>query len=96
MNFSEEDVHNKLEEIKHPFINCTLTELGIVKNIAVNDNNVVATFALPFPNIPIKDRLISSVKTALEALGAKVEVKITIMAQEEIQKFLDLEKKNWK
>ena len=96
MNFSEEDIHNKLEEIKHPFINCSLTELGIVKNISVNDNNVVATFALPFPNIPIKDTLISSVKTALEKLGAKVEIKITTMIQEELQNFLDLEKKNWK
>jgi len=96
MNFSEEDVHNKLEEVKHPFIDCTLTELGIVKNITVNDNNVIATFALPFPNIPIKDKLIFSVKTALETLGAKVEVKITVMTQEELQNFLVLEKENWK
>ncbi|MHA1669921.1 MAG: iron-sulfur cluster assembly protein [Promethearchaeota archaeon] len=96
MNFSEEDIHNRLEEIKHPFINCSLTELGIVKNISVTDNTVVVTFALPFPKIPIKDTLISSVKTALENLGAKVETKITIMNQEELQNFLDLEKKNWK
>jgi len=96
VSFSEEDVHNKLEEVKHPFINCSLTELGIVKNIAVNDSDMVATIALPFANIPIKDQLISSVKTALEDLGAKVEIKITLMTQEEIQKFLDLEKKNWK
>jgi len=96
VNFSEEDVHNKLEEVKHPFINCTLTELGIVKKVTVNDNSVVATIALPFPNIPIKDTLISSVKTALEELGAKVDTKTTIMTQEELQNFLDLEKKNWK
>ena len=96
MSFSEEDVHNKLEEVKHPFIDCTLTELGIVKNLMVNDNNVVATIALPFPNIPIKDKLISDVKTALETLGAKVETKITTMTQEELQNFLVLEKKNWK
>ncbi len=40
--------------------------------------------------------LSNSIKTALEELGAKLEVKITIMTQEERQKFLDLEKKNWK
>ena len=96
MTFSEEDVHNKLKEIKHPFIDCTLTELGIVKNITVNDITVIATFALPFPNIPIKDQLISSVKTALEQLGAKVEIRTTIMTQEAVQNFLYLEKKNWK
>ncbi len=96
MNFSEEEVLNKLAEVKHPFIDCTLKELGIIKNIMVNSSNVIVNFALPFPNIPIKDNLINSTKKALEELGAKLEVKITIMTQEELQKFLDLEKKNWK
>ena len=96
MNFSEKEVLNKLAEVKHPFIDCTLKELGIIKNIMVNGSNVVVNFALPFPNIPIKDNLIINTKKALEELGAKLEVKITIMTQEELQKFLDLEKENWK
>jgi len=85
-----------LADIKHPFIDCSLIELGIVKNITVNDSNVIVNFALPFPNIPIKDNLITSIKKALEELGAKLEVKITTMTQEERQRFLDLEKENWK
>jgi len=96
VNFSEKEVLNKLAEIKHPFIDSTLKELGIVKNIMINGSNVIVNFALPFPNIPIKDNLIMSIKKALEELGAKLEVKITIMTQEERQKFLDLEKENWK
>ncbi len=85
-----------MADIKHPFIDCSLIELGIVKNITVNDSNVIVNFALPFPNIPIKDNLITSIKKALEELGAKLEVKITTMTQEERQRFLDLEKENWK
>lgn len=96
MNFSEEEVLNKLAEVKHPFIDCSLIELGLVKNITVNGSNVIVNFALPFPNIPIKDNLIISIKKVLEELGAKLEVKITIMTEEERQRFLDLEKENWK
>ena len=96
MNFSEDEILNKLEEVKHPFIDCSLIELGIVKNVTVNGSNVIVNFALPFPNIPIKDQLILSVDKALAEFGAKLEVKITIMTQEERQKFLDLEKENWK
>ena len=96
MNFSEDEILNKLEEIKHPFIDCSLIELGIAKNVTVNGSNVIVNFALPFPNIPIKDKLIFSIEKALEELGAKLEAKITIMTQVERQKFLDLEKENWK
>jgi len=96
VNFSEDEILIKLEEIKHPFIDCSLIELGLVKNVTVNGSNVIVNFALPFQNIPIKDKLIFSIKKALEELGAKLETKITIMTQEERQKFLNLEKENWK
>ena len=49
-------------------------ELGIVKNVSVNDANITVEFAFPFPNIPIKDDLIHSIKKPLEELGAKIEI----------------------
>lgn len=96
MNISEEEVCNVLEKIKHPFIDCSLIKLGIIKNIELNENYVFVTFALPFPKIPIKDRLIISVKKSIEKLGLKVKEEVTVMTPEELQKFLAIEKENWK
>ena len=93
---SEEDIQKVVAQVKHPAIDHTLIDLGIVKTIAVAGNKVAVTFAFPFPNIPIKDRLVNSIREPIEELGAEVEVKITEMNQEELQKFLTMEQEAWK
>jgi metal-sulfur cluster biosynthetic enzyme len=93
---SREDVENALAQVKHPAIDCSLADLGIVKEVKVEDETIFVTMAFPFPNIPIKEYLIKSVKTPLEKLGADVIVEITVMSQKELQEFLALEKENWK
>ncbi|MCD6574675.1 DUF59 domain-containing protein [Candidatus Aerophobetes bacterium] len=91
----EEKVNKVIAQIRHPTIARTLTDLGIVKNVMVNGKKVTVTLAFPFPNIPIKDYLIGSVKEPVEKLGAEVDVKVTVMSQEEIQKFLIMEQESW-
>jgi len=93
---SEEDIQKVVAQVKHPAIDYTLLDLGIVKTITVEGNKVAVTFAFPFPNIPIKDRLVNSIREPIEELGAEVEVKITEMNQEELQKFLTMEQEAWK
>ncbi len=92
----KEDILNTLAQVKHPAIDSSLVKLGIVKDISVNEKKVTITMAFPFPNIPIKDYLIDSVKNPIEKLGAEVEVKITTMSQEELENFLNLEQQHWK
>ena len=94
-NISEKDILNLLAKVKHPAINRTLRELGIIKDISSKDNKVLITMALPFPNIPIIDQLVSSIKEPIEKLGVEVEVKQTIMNQEELQAFLKMEEAGW-
>jgi len=94
-NISEKDILNLLDKVKHPAINCTLRELGIIKDISIKDNKVLITMALPFPNIPIVDQLVSSIKEPIEKLGVEVEVKQTVMNQEELQVFLKMEEEGW-
>ena len=93
---SEAEVQKAVSQVKHPAIDHTLPDLGIVKDITVEGNKVMVTFAFPFPNIPIKDRLVNSIREPIEELGAEVEVKITEMNQEELQKFLTMEQEAWK
>ena len=94
-DISEEEVQELVGQVKHPAINLSLVELGIVRDITVEGNKVFLTFAFPFPNIPIKGMLIKSVRDPLEEMGAILEVKETVMDQNQLQRFLALEKDNW-
>lgn len=95
---SEEDIRQVVAEIKHPAIDRTLVELGVVKEITVTGNKVLVTMALPFTGIPtqVKDYLVNSVVEQIKKLDVEVEVDITIMNQEELQAFLDMEQESWK
>jgi ATP-binding protein involved in chromosome partitioning len=94
-NISEKSIRNMLKEVKHPAIDRSLLDLGVIKEIAVKEGKVVITMALPFPNIPIIDQLVSSIKEPIEKLGVEVEVKQTVMNQEELQAFLKMEGEGW-
>lgn len=97
-NISESDVHQAVREVMHPAIDRSLVDLGMVKDIAVNDDQVILTLALPFLGIPtsIKDYLVNSLRSAIAKLGGKLEVKIVVMNQEERQAFLAMEQESWK
>jgi metal-sulfur cluster biosynthetic enzyme len=68
----------------------------MVKDITIEGNKVAVTLAVPFSGIPIKDLLINSVREPIEKLGAKVEMKLAIMNQQELQAFLAMEHESWK
>ena len=95
-NISEEEIRKVISQVMHPAIDCALVDLGIVKDLAVEGNKVKVTFAFPSLNIPIKDYIVGSVREPIEKLNVKVEVKLTVMNQEELQEFTNLERKHWK
>jgi len=94
-DISEEKVRNAVAQVKHPAIDRTLMELGILKDITVEGDTVFVTLAFPFPGIPIREMLVESVRKPVEELGAKVEVKTTVMTAEELQAFLAMEQEAW-
>ena len=51
--------------------------------------------AFPFPNVPIKDQLASSVLESIGRLGAEVRMEYTVMDREELQAFLEMEAEGW-
>jgi metal-sulfur cluster biosynthetic enzyme len=95
-NISEEDIRKEVTRVMHPTINCSLLELGIVKNIEIKNRKIKITMAFPFPNIPIEDYLINSVRRSIEKIDTTVEFETVVMNKEELQKFLTLEKENWR
>ena len=82
--------------VKHPAINHTLYNLGIIKSYEIKDRNIEIVMALPALNIPILNMLIQSFKQPLETMEAKVNVQTVVMTQEELQKFLTMEQSAWK
>jgi len=97
-NISEEDVHHTIEQVMHPEISRTLVELGMVRDIALKDDEVTLTLVLPFLGIPdsIKDYLVKGLRQAVMSLGANVEIKVAEMNEEERLAFLAMEQKGWK
>ncbi len=87
-----------LESIQHPAIATSLINLGILQDIDFDEKNnkLKATFVWPFPNIPIRDQIINSVKIPLNQLGLDLEYNERIMNENEKQKFLELEKQYWR
>jgi len=96
-SISEEAVHQAIGQLMHPAISHTLIELGMVKDIALKDNEVTLTLALPFSSIPtsIKDYLVNSLRQAVMKLGATVDIRVADMSQEERQAFLAMEQQSW-
>ena len=95
-NISLKKIKKILNSVKHPAINSTLYDLGILKDINLKDGKAVITLAFPHPSIPIKDLLIGLVKNPLVDLGLAVDVETIVMNEEELQKFLALEQENWR
>jgi len=97
-NILAEDVHQAIEQVLHPEINRTLVELGMVKDITVKHNDVTLTLVLPLLGIPVsvKDYLMNSLRQAVMKLGAKIEIRVAEMNQEERLAFLAMEQESWK
>ncbi len=94
--FKNEQLTDTISVIKHPAIDLSLQELGIVKEVKIEENKVTVIFAFPFPDIPIGDQLINSIGNPVKNLGYNFDSKIVIMTEAEKQKFLELEASAWK
>lgn len=96
-NISEKSVYKVLMQVMHPEINHNLVDLGMIKNVIVENNKVVLTLKLPFMHVPIKEDLIRSIKEAVTKLNVdvKVEIKIAEMNQKERAKFMNMAREAW-
>ena len=90
------DLAQVIIKVPHPFINSSLTELGIVTDIDLEDDTLSLVFAWPFPDIPIRDQLVSSIENVVDNMGFKLHFTERIMTTAEKNDFLILEKQGWK
>nr|WP_319231855.1 iron-sulfur cluster assembly protein [Draconibacterium orientale] len=90
-------IKEQISKVMHPAIDCSLVDLGMVQDIELyTDEVLILTFVFPFPNIPIADKLISSVENVVKSQGLEMQYIVRVMKAEEKKNFLKMEKAAWK
>jgi ATP-binding protein involved in chromosome partitioning len=93
---SLDEVYKLVKDVRHPAIDHTLFDLGMIKEVDLEGETVSIVFAFPFPNIPIEDQLVGSVAAPLIEKGAEFMYKVDLMTEDERNKFLRMENEAWK
>ncbi len=96
----KQEILKAIGEVEHPAISATLMNLGMVKDITVDQDGIVTlSLVLPFENVPenITDIIKASLAQKIASVSGKlVNVNEVIMNEEELQNFLTIESQNWR
>ena len=92
---TKEEMLELISSVMHPAINYSLRDLGIVKDLNVNENSVEVVFAFPFTGIPIAYALVNSISQPIVAKGFEFKYKIELMSTEEKDNFMEMETVGW-
>jgi Mrp family chromosome partitioning ATPase len=87
---TEDEIRRALEKVMHPGLKRNLVELGMVRDVEIQDSQVKFTLALPNLTSSLKDQIIAEAKAAVLALDGveEVEVELTEMSAEEKKRIL--------
>ncbi len=95
----KEKIEVAIQKVEHPEIAMPLVDLGMVRDVKVEDDGVIFTLVVPFMGIPeaVRDMMIGSVRSVIEAEGSTLkDVVIEVMTDEERQSFFQKEQSNWR
>ncbi len=86
----ERQIRQRLRDVMHPELERDLVDLGMVRDITIDDASVVITLALPFKEVSIKDDLVRATEKAITdyAPHAGVSVRVIEMGQKERAAFM--------
>jgi ATP-binding protein involved in chromosome partitioning len=82
---SESQIRAALEKVMDPELHKSLIELGMVRQVRIEDNRVHVTLALTTLACPLKDQIVGDVKATVGALDTvdDVAVELTEMTEDE-------------
>ncbi len=95
---TREDILNTLKTVEHPEIAVSLTDLGMILDVAVNDDTVKIAIALPMLNIPqaVANAILESIYKAIYKFRLKMQPVFFEMTPESRDNFFALARANWK
>ena len=73
---TDEQVLDALRQVMHPEVKRDLVDLGMIKDVAMQDGKATVTLALPFIDVPIKEDLIRAVQEAVSKVNAALQVQV--------------------
>ena len=79
-NIKESDVMNALKRVNDPELNRSIVELGMVRDLVIEDGVVSFTLALTIPECPLRDQLSEDAHRAVKSLPGVKNVLITLGA----------------
>ena len=84
-------IRRALQSVNHPEYPSNLVELHMIQDIAVSEGRTVITVALPFMNVPVREEIVESVRSAVSALDGvgEVAVELTEMTAPERKRFTE-------
>ena len=87
---TSEQVLDALRQVTHPEVNRGLVDLGMIKDVVVQDSEATVILALPFIDVPIKEDLIRAVQEAVSELDAALQIRVdpVEMSQKERAAFM--------
>src|SRR5919198_3715199 len=82
-----EDVRTALRQVLDPEIGRPIEDIGMLKDIAVQDGTVVVDVLITIEGCPLKDRIDQDVRNAVMPLPGvqRVEVRLSPMSEQERQ-----------
>ena len=98
MAIDVEKLNQAVAQVRHPEINNTLMELGMIQDLSVNDEGKVHfTLLVPMIGVPIRDMLINMVAEAIASVDPDADIEVAVKEMDDQQKahFFDLSRKNW-
>jgi metal-sulfur cluster biosynthetic enzyme len=78
MSDLREDIINEIKKVYDPEIPVNIWDLGLIYNIAINDDSVVIEMTFTSPTCPMMEDILSQVKSNVESVvnGKVVDVKL--------------------
>jgi len=97
-SYTQDEIRAIIDKIEHPEIAVTLTELGMIIDVAVSGNTVNVAMALPMMGIPdvVRNALVQSIQEPMAELGLELNVQFFEMTPEVRDNFFTLSRANWK
>jgi len=88
---SKQQVMQALENVMDPEIGRNIVDLGMVREVQTDGNDIEVTIALTVPNCPLQDRIAGDAGDAVDALAEdlNVQINLTAMTDEEKQRMTE-------
>ena len=75
---TEAIVRKALEGVMDPELNRSLIELGMIRDVQIQEDQVEVTVALTTPACPLKDKIAADVRAAVGALDGVGAVQVAL------------------